>query len=88
MCTRHLFITQVMVSERESADRNNALAYMMREAGAFETKDVNVNETLEFYFSSCAVTCSVGIMCVCARARARVCVCVCVEGRRGGRRVT
>jgi glutaminase len=52
----------VMVSERESADTNNALAYMMREAGAFESKDVDVNETLEFYFSTCAVTCSADML--------------------------
>lgn len=56
------FDPMVMVSERESADTNNALAYMMREAGAFESKDIDINETLEFYFSTCAVTCSADML--------------------------
>jgi len=56
------FDPMVMVSERESADTNNALAYMMREAGAFESKDIDINETLEFYFSTCAVMCSADML--------------------------
>lgn len=64
------FDPTVMVSERETADRNNALAYMLREAGAFQSHDVDIAETLEFYFSTCAVTCSAQML---ATAAATIC---------------
>jgi glutaminase len=61
-CGRQVsFDPTVMVSERATADRNNALAYMMKESGSFEP-GVNINETLEFYFSTCAVTCTAEMM--------------------------
>jgi len=45
----------VMMAERTHADRNYALAYMMAETHAFE-EDVDLDETLELYFSTCAVS--------------------------------
>jgi len=55
------FDPTVMVSERATADRNNALAYMMKESGSF-TEPIRLDETLEFYFSTCAVTVNAKMM--------------------------
>ncbi len=46
--------TAVYESERSSADRNFALAYFMREKGAFPP-DTDIVETLEFYFKCCSI---------------------------------
>ncbi len=48
------FNNAVYLSERETADRNFALAYFMRENGAFP-KDTHLLETLEFYFQCCSL---------------------------------
>jgi glutaminase len=48
------FINAVYLSERESADRNFALGYFMREKGAFPD-GANLVETLEFYFQCCSI---------------------------------
>eukprot|EP00041_Stephanoeca_diplocostata_P015325 m.292289 g.292289 ORF g.292289 m.292289 type:complete len:941 (-) comp19996_c0_seq2:228-3050(-) len=50
------FDPTVMVAERSSADRSIALAYMMKECHAFQGEDIDIDETLELYFSSRAVT--------------------------------
>ena len=47
------FSNSVYLSERETADRNFALAYFMRENGAFP-KDVDLHDVLDFYFQCCA----------------------------------
>ncbi|MEM1380532.1 MAG: glutaminase A [Pseudomonadota bacterium] len=49
------FDNAVFLSERETADRNFALAYMMRERGAFPP-DTDILQTLDFYFQTCSIT--------------------------------
>ncbi|KAI9346978.1 glutaminase-domain-containing protein [Obelidium mucronatum] len=48
------FNNGVYLSEKDTADRNYALAYMMKEAGAFPD-GINITETLEFYFQCCSL---------------------------------
>lgn len=48
------FNNAVYLSERQTADRNFALAYFMRENNAFPEK-VNLTQTLEFYFQCCSI---------------------------------
>lgn len=48
------FDNPVYLSERETADRNFALAYFMRENGAFP-EETDVIETLELYFQCCSI---------------------------------
>lgn len=48
------FNNSVYLSERQTADRNFALAYFMREKKAFPEK-TNLTETLEFYFQCCSI---------------------------------
>lgn len=48
------FSTSVFLSERETADRNYALAYFMREAGAFPD-DTDIHDNLEFYLQCCSI---------------------------------
>jgi len=48
------FSNPVYLSERSTADRNFALAYMMREANAFKP-GVDIQNTLELYFQLCSI---------------------------------
>ncbi|MCG8691536.1 MAG: glutaminase A [Minwuiales bacterium] len=48
------FSTPVYLSELETADRNFALAYHMREQGAFPP-DVDLHDVLEFYIQCCSI---------------------------------
>ena len=48
------FNNAVYLSERQTADRNFALGYFMREKNAFPEK-VDLLETLEFYFQCCSI---------------------------------
>jgi glutaminase len=48
------FNNSVYLSERQTADRNYALAYFMREKNAFP-ENTNLTETLEFYFQCCSI---------------------------------
>ena len=48
------FNNSVYLSERQSADRNFALGYLMREHKAFE-ENFDLVETLEFYFQCCSI---------------------------------
>ncbi|MCF3136962.1 glutaminase A [Streptomyces olivochromogenes] len=48
------FNNAVYLSERQTADRNFALGYFMREHGAFPV-GTNLIQTLEFYFQCCSV---------------------------------
>jgi len=48
------FNNAVYLSERQTADRNFALAYFMREKNAFP-EHTNLTETLEFYFQCCSM---------------------------------
>ncbi|KAK2717298.1 hypothetical protein QYM36_006171 [Artemia franciscana] len=48
------FNNAVFLSERENADRNNALAYYMRENKCFPEK-INLRDCLDFYFQCCSM---------------------------------
>lgn len=48
------FNNAVYHSEKETADRNFALAHFMRENGAFPAK-TDIHETLDFYFQCCSM---------------------------------
>ncbi|KAJ3266367.1 hypothetical protein HDU77_001438 [Chytriomyces hyalinus] len=48
------FNNSIYLSEKETADRNFALAYMMKEAGAFP-EGTDIKDTLEFYFQCCSL---------------------------------
>jgi glutaminase len=48
------FNNSVYLSERQTADRNFALGYLMKEKRAFPAK-CNLLETLEFYFQCCSI---------------------------------
>lgn len=48
------FNNSVYLSERETADRNFALAYFMRENNAFP-EGTDIKKTLEFYFQCCSI---------------------------------
>mmetsp|Transcript_21146 Transcript_21146/g.55024 ORF Transcript_21146/g.55024 Transcript_21146/m.55024 type:complete len:632 (-) Transcript_21146:203-2098(-) len=50
------FDPAVMVSERSVADRNTALGFMCKGVGAFPDKDVDLEEQLELYNATNAVT--------------------------------
>ena len=50
------FNAEVFLGERRTADRNNALAYFMKENNAFMDNDkVDVQEVLELYFQCCSI---------------------------------
>lgn len=48
------FSNAVYLSEKQTADRNFALGYFMKEKGVFPT-GTNLLETLEFYFQCCSI---------------------------------
>jgi glutaminase len=48
------FSNAVYLSERQTADRNFALGYFMREKGVFKANS-NLVDTLEFYFQCCSI---------------------------------
>lgn len=48
------FNNAIFHSERETADRNFALAHYMREVGAFP-EDADIFKTLDYYFSACSL---------------------------------
>ena len=48
------FSSPVYLSERQTADRNFALGYFMREKGAFP-KGIELEDVLDFYFQSCSI---------------------------------
>lgn len=52
--TSLMYDRETYVSEKETADRNRALAYMMREEKAFP-QGTDVQETLNLYFQSCSI---------------------------------
>ncbi len=51
---RPQFNNSVYLSERQTADRNFALAYFMKENNAFP-ENTNIIETLELYFQCCSI---------------------------------
>lgn len=68
------FNNSVYLSERQTADRNFALGYFMREKGAFP-KDTKLIKVLEFYFQCCSIEMSTDAMSVVAGALAGGGVC-------------
>ena len=68
------FNNAVFLSERETADRNFALAYFMREKGAFPA-GTNLQEVLEFYFQCCSIEVTARMMSVVAATLANGGIC-------------
>ncbi|MGB5830760.1 MAG: glutaminase A [Thiohalocapsa sp.] len=68
------FSTSVFLSERETADRNYALAYFMREKKAFPD-DVDIHDVLEFYLQCCAIELNCELMSVVAATLANGGIC-------------
>ena len=68
------FNNAVFLSERETADRNFALAYFMREKGAFP-HGTNLQEVLEFYFQCCSIEVTARMMSVVAATLANGGIC-------------
>lgn len=68
------FDNSVYLSEKETADRNFALAYFMRENRAFPP-DTDLIATLDFYFQCCSITVDVKQMAVVAATFANGGIC-------------
>ena len=68
------FNNPVYLSERETADRNFALGYFMREKGAFP-ENTNLVQTLEFYFQCCSIDVNSEFLSVAAASLANGGVC-------------
>jgi glutaminase len=62
------------LSERNTADTNHALAYLMKSAGAFP-KGVDIKKVLEFYFQNCSLQCNTDAMSIIAATLANGGVC-------------
>jgi glutaminase len=74
------FSNSVYLSERQTADRNFALGYFMREKGAFPD-DVDLHDVLDFYFQCCSIELDTEMMSVVAATLANGGVCP-VSGER------
>jgi glutaminase len=68
------FNNAVYLSERQTADRNFALGYSMRESGAFRP-GIELLATLEFYFQSCSIEVDAQMLAVAAASLANTGVC-------------
>ena len=63
------FNNAVYLSERQTADRNFALGYSMRENGAFRP-GTDLLQTLEFYFQGCSIEVDAQMLAVAAASLA------------------
>lgn len=68
------FSTSVFLSERETADRNYALAYFMREKQAFP-EGCDMHDALEFFIQCCSIELNVEMMSVIAATLANGGIC-------------
>jgi glutaminase len=68
------FNNAVYLSERQTADRNFALGYSMREAGAFRP-GTDLVTTLEFYFQGCSIEVDAEMLAIAAASLANAGVC-------------
>jgi glutaminase len=68
------FNNAVYLSERQTADRNFALGYSMRESGAFRP-GTDLVTTLEFYFQSCSIEVDAEMLAIAAASLANAGVC-------------
>ena len=64
------FDNAVYLSEKETADRNFALAYFMRENGSFP-ENTNILDALDFYFQCCSIEMTTEAMAVVAATLAK-----------------
>ena len=71
---RPRFSMPIFLSERETADRNYALAYHMREKAAFP-EGTDLEDTLELYFQTCSIEVTAEMMAVVAATFAAGGVC-------------
>lgn len=74
------FNNSVYLSEKETADRNFALAHFMREKKAFPP-NVNLHEVLDFYFQSCSIEMTAESVAVVASTLANAGVCPITQRR-------
>jgi glutaminase len=72
------FNNAVYLSERQTADRNFALGYSMRESGAFRP-GTDLQQTLEFYFQSCSIEVDAEMLAIAAASLANAGVCPLTE---------
>jgi glutaminase len=72
------FNNAVYLSERQTADRNFALGYSMRENGAFRP-GTDLTQTLEFYFQACSIEVDAQMLAVAAASLANAGVCPLTE---------
>jgi glutaminase len=68
------FNNAIYLSERQTADRNFALGYSMRESGAFRP-GTDLQQTLEFYFQGCSIEVDAEMLAVAAAGLANAGVC-------------
>ena len=72
------FNNAVYLSERQTADRNFALGYSMRESRAFRP-GTDLTQTLEFFFQSCSIEVDAQMLAVAAASLANAGVCPLTE---------
>src|SRR6516162_971619 len=72
------FNNAVYLSERQTADRNFALGYSMRESGAFRP-GTDLTRTLEFFFQCCSIEVDAQMLAVAAASLANAGVCPLTE---------
>jgi len=72
------FNNAMYLSERQTADRNFALGYSMRERGAFPP-GTDLTQTLEFYFQGCSIEVDAQMLAAAAASLANAGVCPLTE---------